>query len=289
MLIGAPQDMPRARAQAWLQNSAGVETQVLDAAEVRALEPGVEDGIAGGIFCPNDGLSDHTKTTRAYGDAARRAGVDIREGAEVRSIRYGSGRARAVSLADGTEVAATSGIVVLSNWSVSDLLADQVEMPVWSDAFQVLVSHPMDRVPVRHVVGHMNRTLSLKPEPGNRLMISGGYRGAYDRETHLGVALPDAIQGNVADAVATYPGLDGITIETVDVGHLESLVIDDVPIIDRLPDCPNLWFGTVWSGHGWAIAPIVSELMANFIETGTAPDLLRPFALDRFGEAAAAG
>ena len=117
---------------------------------------------------------------------------------------------------------------------------------------------------------------------GNRLMISGGYRGRYDRETHIGTALQGSIEANIADAVATYPMLAGIGIEIADAGHLESVCIDQVPVIDRLPNCGNLWFATGWNGHGWAIAPVVSQLLARFAVEGSPPDLLRPFALDRF-------
>lgn len=281
-LVGREQDMHVARGQAWLQNRMGVETQVLDAAEVRELEPEAEADIVGGVYCPLDGVSDHTATTKAYAAVARRAGVDIREGVEAVGVAYDGGRATGVALADGSTVAAAKGVCVLSNWSVPELLAERADMPVWSEAFQVLVSRPLAHVPNRTVVGHMSRTLSLKTEPGNRVMISGGYRGAYDRETHVGVAVREAVDANVADAVATFPSLAGIEIETADAGHLESVAIDQIPIIDRLPDCSNLWFATGWCGHGWAIAPVVSDLFARFVVEGQCPDLLRPFSLSRF-------
>lgn len=281
-LVGREQDLHQAHAQAWMQNQFGIETQVLDAAQVREIEPNVEPGILGGILCPNDGVADHTATTRAYAAAARRAGVEIREQTEALSIAYSGGRASGVRLADETEAKAAAGVLVLSNWSVPALLANAIEMPVWSEAFQVLVSRPVARIPFRHVIGHANRVLSLKEEPGNRVMISGGYRGSYDRESHVGRAVQAAIEANVADTVATYPSLQGIEIEIADAGHLESVSVDQVPVIDRLPDCPNVWYATGWCGHGWAIAPVVSALIAQFAVENTCPALLEPFALSRF-------
>ena len=282
-LIGREQDIRMAHAQAWVQTQMGVETHVLDAAQVRELEPHVEDGIFGGILCPRDGSSDHTKTTRAYAAAAKRAGTVIREETQAVSIVYAGGRATGARLADGSVVEASVGVLVVSNWSVADLLEGQAEIPVWSEALQVLVSKPLPEVPNRNVISHTNRTLSLKPEPGNRVMISGGYRGIYDREAHVGRAVQASIDANVADAVATFPSLAGIEIDVADAGHLESLCIDQVPVIDRLPGCENLWFGTGWCGHGWAIAPVASELLARFVTEQECPALLRPFALSRFG------
>ncbi len=267
-LIGREQDIGMAHAQAWMHNQADVETIVLDAQEVRELEPYVEDGIFGGILCPRDGSSDHTKTTRAYAAAAKREDVTIREETHAVAVVYRDGRATGVRLVDGSVVEASVGVLMLSNWSVADLLEGLVEIPVWSEALQV---------PNRNVISHTNRILSLKPEPGNRVMISGGYRGHYDRETHVGKAIQASIDANVADAVATYPSLAGIEIDVADAGHLESLTIDQVP------ECPNLWYGTGWCGHGWAIAPVVSELLAQFVTEGECPALLQPFALSRFG------
>ncbi len=282
-LIGREQDLGPAHAQAWQQNRLGIETLVLDALQVREIEPDVEPDIVGGILCPQDGVSDHTATTRAYAAAARRAGAEIREGVEAVGIIYDSERAAGVRLKDGSCVEASAGVLVLSNWSVPELLAGIEELPVWSEAFQVLVSRPLPHVPNRHVVGHTGRTLSLKTEPGNRVMISGGYRGRYNRETHIGEALPEAVAANVADAVATFPSLAGIEIDVADAGHLESVSLDHVPVIDRPPQCENLWYATGWCGHGWAIAPVVSELLARWVADGERPDLLAPFAFSRFG------
>ncbi len=276
------QDLPAARAQAAMQNRAGIETHVLDARQVRELEPHVEADTLGAIFCPGDGAADHTRTTRAYAAAAGRAGARIREGVEAVEVIDDGARATGVRTADREVVEAASGVILLSNWSVGDLLDPWAAFPVWSEAFQALLSRPLADMPVRHVVGHASRTLSLKPEAGNRLMISGGHRGHYDLESHVGTALSAAIAANVAEAVATYPALAGIEIETADAGHLESVSLDQIPVIDQAPGCESLWFATGWCGHGWAIAPVVADLLARFVVEGNRPGLLAPFALSRF-------
>jgi len=285
-LIGRERDLPLARAQAWMQTQAGVETHVLDAAQVREMEPHAEPGILGGVLCPLDGVSDHTKTTHAYAAAAKRAGAEIREGAEASGLVYAGDRAVGVRLSSGETVEAGTGVLVLSNWSVADLMADRAEIPTWNAAFQVLLSRPLADVPSPRVIGHASRTLSLKAEPGGRVMISGGYRGAYDLETHIGVAIQSEIDANVADAVATFPMLKGIEIDVADAGHLESVCVDQVPVIDQPAGCRNVWYATGWCGHGWAIAPVVADLIAQYVPDGKRPALLEPFKLDRFGATA---
>ncbi|MCB8962996.1 MAG: FAD-binding oxidoreductase, partial [Ardenticatenales bacterium] len=63
----------------------------------------------------------------------------------------------------------------------------------------------------------------------------------------------------------------------------EGVSFDGIPIIDQLPGLDNLTFAAGWSGHGWAIAPAVAQLLAEWRLTGRRPDLLTPFNLTRFG------
>ena len=149
-------------------------------------------------------------------------------------------------------------------------------------ALQVLVSEPLDTVPTQHLIGHASRALAIKAEPGNRIMISGGHTGTWDAEAQTGTALQSAIEANVADAVAVYPSLAGLKVEIADVSHLEAYSIDLVPIIDRLPGVANAHFATGWTGHGWAIAPAVSKLLAEWLLEDRRPTLLAPFSYDRF-------
>jgi sarcosine oxidase subunit beta len=149
-------------------------------------------------------------------------------------------------------------------------------------ALQVLVSEPLDQVANQHLIGHAHRSLAIKAEPGNRVMISGGHTGTWDAERQTGEALQSAIDANVADAVAVYPMLADIKIAVADVSHLESYSIDLVPIIDRLPAVTNAYFATGWTGHGWAIAPAVSKLLATWALEDQRPKLLAAFSYDRF-------
>ncbi|NNM32821.1 MAG: FAD-dependent oxidoreductase, partial [Gemmatimonadetes bacterium] len=58
--------------------------------------------------------------------------------------------------------------------------------------------------------------------------------------------------------------------------------VDGIPVIDRLPEASNVIVATGWSGHGWAIAPAVAQLLAEWVTSGNRPGLLGPFCLGRF-------
>jgi hypothetical protein len=146
----------------------------------------------------------HAKTTRAYADAAIAAGARIREGVRVDRLVVRDGKVVAVATAQGEEIPVPGRLFILANSGVRSLVAPWLDLPTWNLALQVLVSKPLAHNPVRHLVGHASRTLSLKREPDGRLIISGGRLGRWNFETGRGTPIPEEIAANVADAVAVY-------------------------------------------------------------------------------------
>lgn len=283
MLIERKRDLANAEARIDLQNRHGISTSMLSADAVRDLEPGVAPSVIAAVHCPGDGVSDHTATTRAFAAKAKEAGVDLREGVRVASVTERGGRAVALETVDGDEIDIGGDLFLFANSSVRDLVRPWADLPTWNLALQVLVSRPLADNPVRHLIGHASRTLSLKAEEGGRLMISGGHLGHWNPETRTGTALPEAIAANVADAAAVYPSLAGLEVEVADADHLEAESVDSIPTIDRVPGLSNAFMGCGWTGHGWAIAPAVAEMVTNWALEGLRPPELAPFGYARFG------
>lgn len=273
-----------APARAWLQNQHGIATQVLDRDAVLQLEPDVSEAVIGALYCPDDGVADHTATTRGLAAAATRLGAVIREGTALAALERSGERVAAVVTADGERIGVTGAVLLLTNTHAPGFLREQLglTLPVWPMLPQVLLTEPLDPMPVRHLIGHERRTLAIKPAEGGRAMISGGWSGRWSATRDHGEILRGQIEGNVAEAVAVYPSLAGVGVAEADASRPESVCVDDIPIIDRAPGAANLYFGTGWSGHGFAISLAVAKLLADWASGSDRPDLLRPFAYDRF-------
>ena len=281
-LIERPVDMPRAETRAALQSRFGIPTSYLCEAEMRELEPDVAPFVRAALHCPGDGVAFHATTTRAYAEKAMQAGATIREGVSVERLVTRAGKVVAVATTEGNEIPVPGRLFILANAGVRRLVGPWLDLPTWNLCLQVLVSKPLTKNPVRHLVGHASRTLSLKREPDGRLMISGGRLGDWDHDTGIGKPIQSEIEANVADAVAVYPSLEGIGIEAADTSHLEADSIDGIPVIDALPGNPHVIYAAGWTGHGWAIAPAVTELLAQWALEDRRPDLLAPFSFGRF-------
>lgn len=288
-LLEREQDLNAAPSIAWMQTQQGIPTEFLDGNRVREMEPFASEAVQAALYCPKDGIADHTTTTRSFAQAAMRAGAQIREKTAVTALEYADGKVQAVITSTGERILVNKKLILLANSAIHPLLQNTFDLtlPIWHWLPQVMLTEPVDPMPLRHLIGHASRVLAMKPHYANeagqgQIMISGGWRGQWDAANGKGETLPDQVAGNLAQAVAVYPCLDGTGISEADASRLETFSADGIPIIDHVPGIENLFYATGWSGHGWAIAPAVARLLADWVWGGVRPELLGPFGYERF-------
>ena len=222
-LTERPEDTRVLRDQADLQSAAGVPSVTVDGAQLRELEPDLSEVVAAAVLSPLDGIADHTLTTLGLAAAARSAGAEVREGEGVAGLQQSGPRLRAVTEqgelveADGALVAANAGTAAVA-------AAGGVPLPVFAVFPQVLVTPPLPRRYVRHLIGHAHRRLALKTLPGGEVMITGGRLGRWDTQTERGAVVAEEVAGNVADAVAVYPSLEGVDVAMAVADRAESVI-----------------------------------------------------------------
>ncbi len=287
LLIERERDLASAPAQVWMQNQQGIETHLLSGDELRELEPHVSEDVIAAIYCPNDGVSDHTLTTQSMVNAAQQHGAVIQENARVTGLEHDGDRVTGLlATIDGKDAHISVGkqVVLTSNTHALSFIKQylDIELPVFAMLPQVMALEPMEEMPMTHLIGHAHRTLAIKPLLDNRVMISGGWRGQWNSQTGEGETLPDQVEGNRQQAIAAYPALKDVPVDEAFADRTELISIDGIPIIDYLPGANNMLVGAGWSGHGWAISPAVGKLMAEWVMTEQQPDLLKPFKYGRF-------
>ena len=286
-LIEREEDLAAAPAQVWTQNQQGIESRLLDAAALRALEPGLSENVIAAIFCPRDGVADHSATTRALAQAAQHHGATIQEDAPVTGLRRRDDRVVAVEATisgEGAIIPVGEGLILLSNAHIAGFIEGELgaQLPIWRMLPQVMALRADIPPPMTHLIGHAHRTLAIKPLPDGRVMISGGWRGRWDERSGRGIPIAEQVEGNRREAVAVYPALEDAAADEVFADRAEMISADGIPIIDYLPGAANMLVGVGWSGHGWAIAPAVARLMAEWALSGERPGLLAPFTYGRF-------
>jgi glycine oxidase len=260
------------REVAW-QRAAQLPVETFDGAQVRALEPALSAEITGGVRFVADGRVDPPSLMRALRVAAAQAGARLRGGAAARRVLVEGGRARGVSLEDGTVLAAGRVVLAAGCWSAlvegAGLEPDAVR-PARGQIVELYPEAPL----LRHAV--FGPACYFSPRDDGRVLLGsttefvGFSPGVTAR----------AVRDLITAAIRLVPALGDAAIGRTWSG-LRPHTADELPILGE-GAIRNLIFATGHFRNGVLLAPITGEIVAA-IATGDPPPVdLRPFSATRF-------
>jgi len=257
----------------------GVDIRLVQGDEFRELAPGFAPSITAGMSTENDGQASAPLTTRAFGAAAERHGAIIRTGVTVTGIRQEGDRITGVETSEGP-VACDWLVLAAGAWSpgLADMLG--ISLPIQTMGLQMLATAPSEPL-LKQTAGALNRRLSLKQTPNGSYVIGGGWPGDVDLDRGVGMTRLDSIRGSIEHASAVFPLLARLPLARFWIG-IEALALDEVPILGPVSGLANLTLATGFSGHGFALSPIVGQLLSELIIDGTPSIPIDAFAFDRF-------
>ncbi|SRR6266508_1887260 len=235
------------------------------------------------VVQPDGGFVEVEPSLDAHTALAAAAGAQIRCGERVCAIEPGAGVVRIVT--DRGAVEAGTAIIAAGPWTNSLLpglpLRATREVTGWfepADAtplapgrFPVFIiesPHGMhygipshDNAGVK-VAKHHHRDQTVDPDAYDRTVST-------DDERLIRAALADHI-----------PAANGRLIHAKTC--LYTMTPDGDFLIDRLPGSPNVIVASPCSGHGFKFAPVIGEILADLVTSGTTRHDIARFALARF-------
>jgi sarcosine oxidase, subunit beta len=255
--------------------------------DVRAIAPAVSNRVLAASFCPSDGHANPVKTTRAFAEAARRRGANIREGIEARAIRVRKGRVIGVDTSEGFLPAAA--VIVAAGVNTPELIGPLgLHLPLTVTVVHVLQTVPMP-ASLQQVFGVANADCAGRQEVDGRLRVTSGSRpwdgdaaGWNEDELKPGAAALSRLTelvGHVLPMLAKAP-VDRVW------GGLIDLTPDALPVLDAPSIVEGLVVAAGFSGHGFCLGPINGKLIAD-LALGRPPRIgLAAFRLNRFAAGA---
>ena len=287
-LIAAP-DGPKLeplRATLADQIAQGIAVNVLDAQQAAELLPICRfDDAALIAHEPNAGFADAYLVATGFARAARRLGVQIREGVEVQGLLIEAGSVIGVQ----TDRGRFSAPVVISTqniWSSDIERWTGIAVPVRAERHQLLALQGPQaytrQMPVYKDLGSPGM-LYCRSYGGTQMLVSEGVAG----ET---LATPDNAPGNIslddvahiaAQVAARFPSYESAGLASSWTGVYD-VTPDWNPVLGRLPNLPGLIIGCGFSGHGFKLSPAIGRVLAQ-CALGLPTDVsLAPYALERF-------
>jgi len=262
-----------------LQNRLGIPSRLVDLCEAREIVPNLDtSGLVGCTFCGEDGHANPFHVTQAYADAARRLGVRIETFTEVTAVRADLNRVRGVVTATGEEISSPTVINAAGGWSQVVAAMLGIDLPVYSERHQILVTEPVAPLQGPMVMSFELGIYCQQTPHGSFIMGLG--------DTHEPKGLDTGhswqfLRQMARRVTGILPVLRGVRVVRQWSG-LYNITPDRQPILGGVAGLDGYYMAVGFSGHGFMIAPMVGEIMADHILGRPTAMPVAPLELARF-------
>jgi glycine/D-amino acid oxidase-like deaminating enzyme len=267
--------------------AAGAHGYLVDAADVRAMEPQLTGDIAGASYFRADLQCAPRAIARALAGGLPR----VHTGVEVHGVAVEHGRVAALQTSDGT-LACDAAVIAAGPWSRALAEGAGLALPLEPRKGQLVrlaVATANERL-IRHKVveaGYLGSVASVDAGlqvttvlettwDGDVLVGSSRERRGFD------LSVDDAVSAAMLQqAFALMPGLRGLAVDAAWAG-LRPWLPDHLPAIGPSGAVAGLWLATGHEGAGVALGPVTGRLVAQ-LYAGEPPIVdPAPFSPDRF-------
>jgi len=259
-----------------IERSAGVESDLLGAADLQRIAPYVSESMKGAQLTRVEGKVNSMLAAPAFARAAVSRGAVIRTGAEVIGIEWHDG-SFTVSMASDR---VTAGRVVLVTGNDLNRFASLWgrDLPIHDDPAQVGATEPVAPM-VHHLVYFAGGQLTFKQAKAGTLLIGGGWSSDIDPVTGDNRVNPYNLVANMKIALRVVPSLAGVRLIRTWPG--KGLATPDLaPIIGHVGPA-GLVVG-VYPHMGLTAGPLMGRVLARLVLGLQAEMDLTPFEPDRF-------
>jgi sarcosine oxidase, subunit beta len=262
---------------------AGIDSRLIGPDEIRELAPAMvvsDDAtypILGALYHPPGGIIRHDAVVWGFARGADHGGAEIHPYTEVQAIERTNGRVDAVRTNRGT-IKAGQVLNCTAGWSslISDMAG--VPMPITTHILQACVTEPMKPLLDVVIVSSQMHVYISQTDRGE--FLTGAEIEPWTTYRMNGTL--NFLQEVTRHTLELFPQLEHARMLRSWAG-LCDLSPDYSPILGQT-EVENFHVSAGWGTYGFKAAPIVGQTLAELVATGRQPDLIQPFALERFYE-----
>ena len=261
----------------------GVDSRVIYPDEIARLCPEMDLSqdvtwpVMGALYHPPGGIIRHDAVVWGFARGADRAGIEIHPNTEVTGIERAGGRVTGVRTTRG-DVACGTVINATAGWStlVGDLAG--VPLPITTHILQAFVTEPIKPFLDVIIVSSQMHVYISQTDRGEILI--GAEIEPYT--TYRTTSTFPFLEYSARHTLELFPQLERLKVLRQWTG-LCDLSPDYSPILG-VTELEGFLVSCGWGTYGFKAAPIVGTTLAELVAAGRTPDLIAPFALERFYE-----
>jgi len=273
-------EMNQAEKNVAMQRSLGLKVDILKPEEITNVVPILNiQGMKaiGATFCPTDGHANPFRTTFAYADAARNLGAEINTHTTVMNLKTSKKAIRTVMTDKG---AIQTDVVVNAAGIDSKAIAEMVniKLPLTPFRKEIMATERLQPLFEAMVISFKDGIYFSQQKEGQ---IVGGIpipeeKGGYKTMPTF------AFLHHMARTLTRYaPVLKHINLLRHWTGFYD-VTPDARPILGEIKEIKGFVQCNGFSGHGFMISPMVSQLLTDLIAEGKTSEVLESLNLERF-------
>jgi sarcosine oxidase, subunit beta len=260
------------------QNQHGVRTRLIDPDHARHIVPGLNtEGVVGATFNPDDGTLFPWPVVHGVAEWLKRRGVAIQLNTAVTGLRRHNGGLLATTTQGDVE--AEHVVVAAGAWSKEVAALAGVDVPTHPERHEILVTEALKPFLDPMVVDLSNGLYASQAMRGE---LVGGMGFPHHVGPSWGSTL-EFIQAFAKALTRLLPHLGGVNVLRQWAGSYD-MSPDHKPILGPTPHVDNLYVACGMAGHGFMLAPMAGQLLAELITDGRPSLDIHKFRLARFAE-----
>jgi sarcosine oxidase subunit beta len=276
------------RWRAEVNKAQGVDSEVVDAAEVKRLAPFIDVSlqarypVLGALWHPPGGIIRHDAVVWGYARGADALGTHIHQNTEVTAIDVAGGRVRGVRTTRG-DIATRVVLNATAGWST--LICDMagVALPIQTYPLQAAVTEPVKPFLSTVIVSGTLHVYISQTDRGE--LVFGASVDPFTSYSMLGSA--EFIESLAGHVLELMPALSKVRVLRQWAG-LCDMTPDFSPVMGHTP-VDGLLVDVGWGTYGFKAGPVSGEAMASCIASGQTPEIIAAFGLDRFADGGLVG
>ena len=266
----------------------GVDVKMIDAAEVRKINPYMSDAVIGASWCPTDGHANPLTTTLGFYKCARKLGADFITGAKVSKILVKGGKVCGVEAGDenGGQIFEAENVVVAAGFESNAILNTVgITIPMKKKLLQCLVTEAQPKMFKQMLGTAMADFYGHQTKHGS--FVFGGHDGYEDyanpdfENNDYPPSTADFVSACTRGIIGYFPKLSNAKIVRAWAGY-EDMASDGVCTVSKVDEVPGLYVECSFSGHGFGIGPSAAYNISELICTGSCPADISTLRYNRF-------
>jgi len=261
-----------------LQNKLGLDSKLITPSEAKEIVPYLnEDNILGATFCQSDGHAYPFRVVQGYAKKAKEMGVEINKFTEVKGIKKEDNKIKSV-VTDRGEI--KTNIVVNSAGAYSREIAGMigVEMPNKPFRHEILATERYKHILDPMIISFKYGIYFSQQKHGE---IVGGIGDPDEPSSYNIKSSLKFVERFTSVLGKIVPAFKNLNIVRQWAGFYD-VTPDAKPILGYTEGIDTLIQANGYSGHGFMVAPRVTELIAELIVDGKTSMPIDELNLKRF-------